>query len=76
MAKGSLEKSMLSSDGVFIVHGSGNVSVWLGKDASADDKKQAFSTGSKFLSDKSLGKDTEIKVGCKTSREWISSEYE
>lgn len=53
---------MLESDGVFIVHASGTISVWLGKEVSAEDKKAAFETGSKFLSDKKLGEDVEIQV--------------
>ncbi|GMH43531.1 hypothetical protein BSKO_11453 [Bryopsis sp. KO-2023] len=55
VAKDTLQKSMLTSDGVFVLKTSTKVVVWLGKDVSADKKKEGFATGASFVDSKGLG---------------------
>lgn len=61
VAKDILQKSMLSSDGVFILKTNTKVVVWLGKDVSSEQKKEAFATGQSFVDSKGLG-DVTVEV--------------
>lgn len=49
LVDGKMKKEMLDSMDVFIVDATSNIFVWVGKGASADEKKNAMITGVKYL---------------------------
>lgn len=48
VARGQLKKEMLDSKDVFVVDNDSLIFVWVGKDATADERKQGMSTGVNF----------------------------